>query len=364
MVATCLRAIAWVIWRFCTLISLRGWRGHTASPKVNGLPALLAQQGADNMQRPDLRVFAPSGPADSEQPTIRYLCQSYLAHAKTVGKYSPEALSEREYTLDIFCKSLGDRIPSQCCPGDLQEFIDAQTTWKSPHTRRSRCRQILAVFNWHRRKGRLERNPFEGAEEDYPEGDPREVTTDDVLRKVLRATDANFGRFLMAQRLQGMRPGSVRKLQWEHIDWENKLIVQRKESKTWKKRRRPLIIRICPKVYRLLLWLYARSPAKSGHVFLNLKGTPWTKEALDTKWARLRKKLRLPKTMTLQGLRHAWGASSAPKNPIQIVSKGLGHASSQITERYYAHLDEGADEAIRKATEDADPFKRPPKKGA
>src|SRR5262249_43453501 len=137
-----------------------------------------------------------------------------------------------------------------------------KASWRSPNTRRTKVMQILAVFNWHVRKGRLKRNPFAGVEEDYPEGEPRVPTSDADFFAAYRATDANFRRFLLTMRLQGLRPSNTAAICWENIEWETGRIILH-QHKTKKKTRKPLIIRLVPKILKMLRIMFERSPVKT-----------------------------------------------------------------------------------------------------
>lgn len=280
--------------------------------------------------------------------TVREVIERYIAHAESRGIFAAKTLAERKYVLNLFADYLGGRRVDECCPDDLAEWIDANKTWKSPSTKRHKCQQVQACFNWAATAKRIP-NPFKGVV--YEEGDRRDNTPDDALLKVMRLTDRPFQQFLCFMRFTGARPGETREATWEEIDWENDVILRQKHktNRAGKKTKKPRAIPLTREALIILRCIRRRHQYATGEIFRNLKGTPWTKEALDNKWSRLRTRAGLPKTLTLHGIRHQCGtvAVKQPGANIKLVSLGLGHASVSTTEKYYLHLDREFD-AIRR----------------
>ena len=251
---------------------------------------------------------------------------------------SPRAIAEQRRLLEMFAESLKGRALFDCLPDDLSVFVWSHPEWKSGWTRRRVIASILRPFNWAARQRLIDKNPFRGLEMPA-EGEPGAEMTDEQFRAVLRASDAPFRQALLFLRLSGCRPGEMRALQWQQIDLANGLAVltAHKTAKT-RRDRRPRVIVLHPVLVRLLEWLHASSgPINSHgmHVFVNAKGTPWTRYAFNTRFKRVRKRAGIPKECRPYGLRHAFGTNAIRKKvPIKVLSELMGHTSVRTTERY------------------------------
>jgi integrase len=92
-------------------------------------------------------------------------------------------------------------------------------------------------------------------------------------------------------------------------------------------------------VIKLLLWIHRQSPNARGqdHVFVNGRGNAFSRGWLSVKMQRLRRRLRLPRHVTLYGLRHRYGLMGI-KNGVnlKLLSLCMGHARTHMTEHYIA----------------------------
>ena len=88
-------------------------------------------------------------------------------------------------------------------------------------------------------------------------------------------------------------------------------------------------------------------------VFSKPDGSPITPDSLTLMVTKLRKKLKLPGRVTLHTLRHSHG-SHLIRGGIELtaVSKRLGHSSTAVTARVYAHMLDGRDRAAAEVWEE------------
>src|ERR1700757_5096190 len=88
-----------------------------------------------------------------------------------------------------------------------------------------------------------------------------------------------------------------------------------------------------------------------GHAFINGRGNALSRGWLSLKMQRLRRRLKLPRGVTLYCLRHRYGLMGI-KNGVnlKLLSLCMGHARTQMTEHYImeAGLTEQVQEAARR----------------
>jgi integrase len=79
--------------------------------------------------------------------------------------------------------------------------------------------------------------------------------------------------------------------------------------------------------------------ARSGAIFTRSDGTVWTKSAMQYALARANNAAGLKPPVTFHGLRHSWASAAAMNGvALQVIAVNLGHASTRMTEKHYAHL--------------------------
>jgi integrase len=110
------------------------------------------------------------------------------------------------------------------------------------------------------------------------------------------------------------------------------------------------IIPLVPTLIKLLHWMDRQSPNARGHdhVFVNGRGNGFSRGWLSLKMQRLRRRLGLPRHVTLYGLRHRYGLMGI-KNGVnlKLLSLCMGHARTQMTEHYIAEA--GLTEQVQQA---------------
>jgi integrase len=294
---------------------------------------------------------APSAPY---APTVRQVVDEFLATAKETGRYSSRAsYDNRAAVLHRLCdhagpdgKSLGGKLVAHCRGSDLEKWLARQTGWKSDWSKRGALQTVQACFNWAAspRERLIAENPFAGIS--HCEGERGQLVPDDALRRLLRASDALYRRVLLFQSETGCRPCEMSQLQWEPGEWGfldlngGRAILRRHKASHLQKRRRPRVIQLSALAVRLLRWLQRQRPlyGEPTHVFLNARGNPWKKNALSSRFKRLRKSLGLPATLKLYGLRHRYGTLQIVRGSDSKTVADLMGNSPAIVEKHYVDL--------------------------
>lgn len=303
-----------------------------------------------------LRAFRPdSAPLyDAAMPiTVREVIAKYLQSSEVNQTHGVEAFAERTRVLCRFAdaqtegRTIGEMPVAECMPHFLSDWIEDHPFWKAPSTRKSKANQINACFNWARRGRRITDNPF--SEVNYDESPPRQPMPDDVLDDFLCHSNKAFERALRFLRLSGCRLSDLCRMTWEDIEWERGLVVLW-VHKTIKKKRKPKTIVLVPEAVAFLRDMEKNHYAP-GVVFRNNKGTAWTRGSLGLQLRRMKERFGAKCTATLHGIRHQAGTTAIREGgDLKYVSLMLGHSSTQITEKYYVHVD-GDYEAIREAAQ-------------
>jgi integrase len=279
--------------------------------------------------------------------TVAEVTALYLAH--TQNEQSLRTFEGRERTIKAFADHCGAVDLSNAKPWHLRLWIDAQRQWRSDWTRKGAISTIQRCFNWALKLGIIDRNPFYGVSQ--REGEPGRAMTDGEFRAALRASSVPFRRVLMFLRYTGCRPGELASIKPENID-ESRGVCLLHHHKTMRKTRKPRVIVLHPVAKRLCAYLIRTQFPDQPKLFVNTRGTGWTRYALACRMKRLRASLALPADCRLYSLRHAF-ACRAIRNRVEIKSLALlmGHVGTKSTERYI-HLEGDYDhlgDAVRRA---------------
>lgn len=261
----------------------------------------------------------------------------------------PATVAVYERYLRLFLADKGDMDVTKITPALLEN-------WSNRFHRVQAVQRLTAWLTYCERS--LKRNPLAGMRK-IPTGKRRRVLTRRESALMLRATDRAFRDFLLALRETIARPQEVRAFQWDDIRATGSdqaddadlaggraffdLIAGKGfDWRTDDSRQR--VIPIPPRLGRLLLRLVSSSADKTGPIFRNAKGRPWTKEAVRCRMRRLRERLNLGadrrgERVVAYSLRHT-GATAAARAGVRewALAHLLGHAHVKTSARY-VHFD-------------------------
>jgi integrase len=138
------------------------------------------------------------------------------------------------------------------------------------------------------------------------------------------------GRALRFIAATGARPLEVCRLRWSDIHLKRRCVVV-VDHKTADKTGDVRTIMLTPPALTVLREI----PHRKGHVFVSRLGTPYTVSGLRSIWQR-----RI--NATLYSLRHTFAQVASEQVPADVLSKLMGHKSSDMTRHYYAIRDRRA----------------------
>lgn len=197
------------------------------------------------------------------------------------------------------------------------------------HTEVSTLKQVL---KWAVQQKLIDKSPLESMR--LSKGSRREgVLSLDQHRKLISDAKPDLRAILWFAWFTGCRPSELRHLQWGHItkDCTQAVLVSHKNARSTGRHR---IIFFPPNARAIL----KRNRRKSGYVFVNTLGQPWTKDALVCRLRRLRKNCDLDATAYTYRHSYATRALEQGVSPADLAEI-LG-TSVEVISRNYSHLDQ------------------------
>lgn len=282
-------------------------------------------------------------PMPSADPTVREVIGFYLRlEAKIETRCTKRAWEERERILRAFAAVHGELHISECKKAHLIVWIEGNPRLKSEWTKGRWCRTVQSAFNWACDKTDLiAKNPFKGVR--YKKGKRGRPLTDAEFAGLVAAAGKVFEPVLCFCRFTGARPGEMAAATWADVHGSlesgRAWIILREHKTSHVEDAKPRVIGLGPAACQLLLDIRRSLNCLPGlepeHVFNNSRGKPWTRNAINLRFANLRKRLNLPADAKLYGTRHAY-ATHAIKTlrDIRGVSRLLGHQGTAMTEHY------------------------------
>lgn len=215
-------------------------------------------------------------------------------------------------------------------PFHLYDWVDNQPTW-GPGYRHGCLRAVQRSFNWADEVGILKPSPIAKIKKPSPE-QRTFVFTDEMLDKMLAATDEPFRQFLTAAIYTGARTFEIRRVTAKEC---------RNNCTQWHwpkgKRNKPRTVYLPDNVVEIVRDLVELHP--EGPIFRNTKGEPWTKNAINLRLQRLRAKLGLPKDAVPYSVRHTFATRRLEAGQdVLTVARLMGHSTTAMVDRIYSHL--------------------------
>jgi integrase len=225
-------------------------------------------------------------------------------------------------------------------PLHVTRWASAEYGSAAETTRNSAIGAVQRVLNWAVKQGIIDRSPIAVMEK--PPRNRREVFVTQELFDAMFALvkDQPFRDFLTVLWETGCRPQEVRAVEAHNfIEERGVWLFERVKSKG--KRKRRLVI-LTPTAIEITRRLAKANP--KGPIFRNNKGNPWTKDAINCRFVRLRKQLR-KKGVEFQAFayafRHGFGTAKIREGADSFsVAKLMGHSDTKMLEWVYAHVDQ------------------------
>ncbi|MCD0458958.1 tyrosine-type recombinase/integrase [Roseiconus lacunae] len=275
-------------------------------------------------------IMAGNRPIVESTVTVVELLERYLDWVQANRK--PTTYDKIRHRLRHFSKHVGLKTKVMDLAGaDLAKWVESEKTWNST-TRSDGIACVIRCFNWAVERRFLSRNPVDKVP-DKPKRKRREVvySPDDWTKLRSFVNDQQFGDFLDFLYETGCRPLEARTMEAHHIDLENEMVVfPPSESKGERNER---VIYLSDKAVEICV----RNMKPNGPIFLNTQGRPWTKDSINCRFHRLKKKL--GKQACAYGIRHTYATENLKDGMDSLVlSQLMGHVDNSTLARVYAHL--------------------------
>lgn len=283
----------------------------------------------------------------------------YLADCK--ARMQPGTFDEKYRHLTDFAEYLGENIPvSSISDYSPEDFIAAVQRRITNKTANRYLRTLKAFWNWTAKRNAVGENPFFSIEP-YPEDEaPIYVpSTEDVIAILSVAEDWERD-FLNVLVKTGARPGEVRLLTWDDVDFSRGTIT------LWTRKRKggtrqPRTLNMSEQLAEALKGLFEDRKNET-YVFVNQEtGEPFTRQSRPYKFlmerlcrrANEERKEKDPeskdmKPFTFYSFRHfvATRLRDSGKASRYEVQHILGHQRSDTTDRYLRSLVPELQEAV------------------
>jgi integrase len=271
--------------------------------------------------------------AKGEKPTtltVAWLIGAFLEDTQRTK--APATYQWYKERLDGFLDYFGQRLKPQNLQGGMVDrWISDRHGKASQTTQHGLARSIVRVMNWAVVQRHIERSPLLGYAKPTPT--PRETyTSPEEYKTALENAHGGFKDVLTFLWETGCRPQEFRAIEARWIDGRT-IVFPALQSKG-KKRRRVIYLN---GVAAEIAERWAKSNPQ-GPIFRNNQGRPWTKEALNSNFMRLRKRTGI-ESICAYTLRHGFATESL-KQGIDTTTVGvlMGHANPGMVAQVYQHL--------------------------
>lgn len=339
-----------------------------------GFPTKRAASGWRTKEKERLENEGANPSPKNQPPALMFseACEKYLKDCSArmqPGTYQEKFRHLEQYALfiekDCPVSALGEHDPekfiadiqSAISDGDGNPLLDRDGNPRANNNKTANryLRTLKAFWNWTARRHAVGVNPFM-AIIPYPEDEVITYVppTDDVLA-VLRAAEDWERQFLSVLVKTAARPGEVRTLQWEHVDFTRSTVT------LWTRKRKGgareyRTINMTKQLHDMLFDMYQDRSSET-YVFVNPEtGSPFTRQSRPYKYlmerlierAEAAMKAQRPesadtigiKPFTFRSFRNYVAAKlrDAAKASRYEIQALLGHKRSDTTDRYLKSL--------------------------
>ncbi|WDQ16488.1 tyrosine-type recombinase/integrase [Rhodopirellula sp. P2] len=277
------------------------------------------------------QVMAENEPI-KDTTTAETIFERYLDWVQENRK--PGTYAKFRHLLSRLAKFIGKRTKVAKLSGvDLSHWVESESTWNCT-TRHNGIGAVSRCFNWAVGMGLLSSNPVSRVPE-KPTPKRREVVYSHQDWKELRALvkDNAFGDLLDFMWETGCRPLEARTMESRHINLQSGVVVFPPSEAKGAKRER--VIYLTEKAIEICRDRVDKFP--EGPVMRNRRRRLWTKDAINCRFRRLRKKL--GRKANAYAIRHSYANNGLIDGMDSLtLSQLMGHADISTLAKNYAHL--------------------------
>jgi len=279
------------------------------------------------------QLMAARDELDAHTTTVITLFETYLEWAQ--ANRSPATYDAAARYLSSFAKTIPrSLVVARLEPHHITAWMSDCETWGST-TRNDAISHVQRAFHWAVNQRILARLPLPKLE-DKPRRQRREVvyTPEEFAEILATIPDVEFRDLLEFLWETGCRPIEARVLECRHVDLKKQIaVLPPSNNKTRKAERVIILTDRATEILRQRL-----AAVGKGIVFLNTRGRPWTKDSINCRFQRLKKKLGSER-ICAYGIRHSF-ATEGLKNDVDPVSLAMlmGHSDPSMVAKTYQHL--------------------------
>jgi integrase len=271
-----------------------------------------------------------------ENITFKQLSDKYLAWCKI--HRAPRSVEWYEGHINNFLRFLGDNssVPAtDLKPYHVAEWVDSQPTWGDTY-KGGAIISIKRVYNWAEELGYVLSNPIKKLKK--PTAKRREIYMQpgdfEQILSMLSNNDP-FKDLLQFVWHTGCRPQEVRHIEPRHVDLVHERIVFPAEESKGKRSKRVIYMQgIALEIIKRLM-----ADDRESKLFLNNRGTPWTKYAVCNRFHRLSKAT--GKRMFCYAARHGFATRKLTHGHDHLtVAALMGHTDGSMLAKVYSHVDQ------------------------
>ncbi|TWU49424.1 tyrosine-type recombinase/integrase [Rubripirellula reticaptiva] len=277
------------------------------------------------------QLMADSEPI-RETATVEMLFERYLDWVEENRK--PGTYSKIRDNLSSFAKFIGKQTKIATLSGsDLSNWAEGQSTWSST-TRNEGIGSVVRCFNWAVGKKYLKTNTVAQVP-DKPRRKRREtvISTDEWTTLLGFVKDQAFRDLLCFMWEVGCRPLEARTMEAKHVNLDAGIVIFPPSEAKGERHER--VIYLTEAAKQICARLVAKWP--TGPIMRNTRNRPWTKDSINCRFSRLKKKT--GKRVFAYAIRHSFATQGLIDGVDSVtLSQLMGHADVSTLAKNYAHL--------------------------
>jgi integrase len=234
-------------------------------------------------------------------------------------------------------QSLLDSLPQglsvhELQPFHVQDWLDSHPAWSSTMARTA-VATIQRALNWAVKMGHIRSTPLAHFEKPPAESRDGFISPDEYHRILQHVPDTEFRDLLTVHWETGCRPQESLRVEARFIDLKNaRWVFPVKESKG---RRHPRIVYLNDTAFAITQRCMLKWP--EGPILRNTAGRPWSKDSVNCRFERIKKKLGTKYCLYL--FRHSFTTRMLESGLDALtVAILLGHANPAMLSTTYQHL--------------------------
>lgn len=197
-------------------------------------------------------------------------------------------------------------------------------------------KSLKACFNWGVKTGKISQHPFAPLKATFKRS-KRTIVPEATLERIAVDADQPLRDLLSALRETGCRPSEIARVTADDVRGPTWVLDEHKTDGDGE----PRVVWLNQVMQELTKRLVEANPA--GPIFRNSRNNPWTKDAIVTRFRKLRERLGLPKSVIAYATgRHSYITTALTNGVPTAVVAHLAGTSEKVIKRHYAHLDSEA----------------------